>query len=92
VEFWKDRAYLSLADSSYAIPPSYAHGVGYTIGGVTVGSLSAPTSGQRTSRPGVDIPGEIVTYNTATYQPLAGVPTMKTPSASLVMEIATPRP
>jgi YVTN family beta-propeller protein len=90
VEFWHDRAYLSLADEFYPPPTGLTSLAVSNLTLGVLGSLTAPPSGQRTTRPGIDVPGEIIAYDLHTYQRRGDLAVMKTPTPSFVMEVASP--
>ncbi|HEY1653003.1 MAG TPA: hypothetical protein VGG09_14055 [Acidimicrobiales bacterium] len=84
VVFQDGRAYLS--ESPSPVPPNSLTSLVLTLAGVIPGAALTPGSGATSFRPGIDLlRGEIVQYDTATYQPL-NTPPLQLPSVSFVMQ------
>jgi YVTN family beta-propeller protein len=85
VAFWGNRAYLAMTQDGYPLLPSF----GSLLYTVTAGGLAAPPTGAPTTRPGLDVPFEIVPYDIHRYERL-DLPPMKIPGISWIMAIASP--
>jgi YVTN family beta-propeller protein len=76
-----------IAESNTALPDNSLTGLLLTLEGPVPGAAITPGTGSDTTIPLVDLmPGEVVQYNTSTYQPLTKPP-LVLPSLSYVMDV-----
>jgi YVTN family beta-propeller protein len=76
-----------IAESNTALPDNSLTGLLLTLEGPVPGAAITPGTGSDTTIPLVDLmPGEVVQYNTSTYQPL-NKPPLVLPSLSYVMDV-----
>jgi YVTN family beta-propeller protein len=76
-----------IAESNTPLPDNSLTGLLLTLEGPVPGAAITPGSGSSTSIPLVDLmPGDVVQYNTTTYQPL-DKPPLVLPSLSYVMDV-----